>query len=145
MKKLLYPDRYGKNPTAVDTGDRFSYILRQAHKQYGHRCVVLVDEYDKPILDVLDTGFRIKIVEDERLLEDRHREILKGFYSVFKAVDEDLQFVLLTGRYYRPEEFIDYKANVEKPLPMIYQSGYLTIKDFNQRRVPSCWTFPTMR
>ncbi len=37
----------------------------------------------------------------------------------------------LTGRYYRPEEFIDYKADVEKPLPMIYQSGYLTIKNYD--------------
>lgn len=34
---------------------------------------------------------------NERRLEDRHREILKGFYSVFKAADKDLQFVLLTG------------------------------------------------
>ena len=37
----------------------------------------------------------------------------------------------LTGRYYDPAEFIDYKATVEKPLPMIYQSGYLTIKDYD--------------
>lgn len=37
----------------------------------------------------------------------------------------------LTGRYYDPSEFIDYKADVEKPLPMIFQSGYLTIKDCN--------------
>lgn len=35
----------------------------------------------------------------------------------------------MTGRYYDPSEFVDYKADVEKPLPMIYQSGYLTIKD----------------
>ena len=35
----------------------------------------------------------------------------------------------LTGRYYDPREFIDYKADVEKPLPMIFQSGYLTIKE----------------
>jgi hypothetical protein len=35
----------------------------------------------------------------------------------------------LTGKYYTPRQFIDYKADVEKPLPMIYQSGYLTIKD----------------
>ena len=40
----------------------------------------------------------------------------------------------ITGRYYSAEEFIDYKATVEQPLPMIYQSGYLTIKDFNLRR-----------
>ena len=38
----------------------------------------------------------------------------------------------LTGRYYRPEEFIDYKADVEKPLPMIYQSGYLTVKSYDR-------------
>mgnify|MGYP003482426050 CR=1 FL=1 len=37
----------------------------------------------------------------------------------------------LTGKYYDPSEFIDYKADVEMPLPMIYQSGYLTIKDYN--------------
>ena len=37
----------------------------------------------------------------------------------------------ITGKYYSAEEFIDYKANVEQPLPMIYQSGYLTIKDFD--------------
>ena len=38
----------------------------------------------------------------------------------------------LTGRYYSPEEFIDYKADVEKPLPMIYQSGYLTVKRYDR-------------
>ena len=37
----------------------------------------------------------------------------------------------ITGKFYSPEEFIDYKANVEQPLPMIYQSGYLTIKEFS--------------
>ena len=37
----------------------------------------------------------------------------------------------LTGKYYDPQDFVDYKANVEKPLPMIYQSGYLTIKDYD--------------
>ena len=39
----------------------------------------------------------------------------------------------MTTRYYSPEEFIDYRADVERPLPMIYQSGYLTIKDYNPR------------
>jgi len=37
----------------------------------------------------------------------------------------------LTGRYYDPSMFVDYKADVEKPLPMIYQSGYLTIKEYD--------------
>ena len=86
---------YGKSQDYTDIGKRFAYILKQAHEQSGKRCVVLIDEYDKPILDVLDTG--IKDERQEQLLEDRNREVLKGFYSVFKAADDDLQFVLLTG------------------------------------------------
>ena len=37
----------------------------------------------------------------------------------------------LVGRYYAPQEFVDYRATVEKPLPMIYQRGYLTIKKYD--------------
>ena len=228
-------------------GDLFAELIRAAHEQSGRRAVVLIDEYDKPILDVLDV---------DKNLEEEHRNTLKSFYSVFKSADEHLQFVFLTGvtkfsqvsvfsgfnqpfdismhgkyetlcgisqteldtvfrepieemsgryecsydemrsmlkshydgyhfsknmtdvynpfsllnafatldisdywfksgtptylirllshtdenmdeitgRYYSAEEFIDYKATVEQPLPMIYQSGYLTIKDFNLRR-----------
>ena len=38
----------------------------------------------------------------------------------------------LTGKYYRQEGLIDYKSDVEMPLPMIYQSGYLTIKGYEE-------------
>ena len=229
----------------LDLGGRFIKILETAHRQTGRRAVVLVDEYDKPILDVLDL---------DHTLEERHRNILKAFYSVFKGADSHLQFVLLTGvtkfsqvsvfsgfnqpkdismdpryealcgitqeeieryftdpiaemaeeqectpeemkqmlkrqydgyhfsdrmtdiynpfsllnaldshrlydywfrsgtptylirllahfnenmneltgKYYGMEEFIDYKADTERPLPMIYQSGYLTIKDYDR-------------
>lgn len=69
-------------------GDRFTEVLCAAHEQTGRRAVVLIDEYDKPMLDVLDTDVT---------LEDRHRNVLKAFYSVFKAADKHLQFVLLTG------------------------------------------------
>lgn len=228
----------------LGVGLRFRDILCAVHEQTGRRAVVLIDEYDKPILDVLDV---------DTLLEDRHRNVLKAFYSVFKVADSHLQFVLLTGvtkfsqvsvfsgfnqpkdismdaryetlcgitqeelesyfvepisamaernrcsfeemkfllkqkydgyhfsdnmtdvynpfsllnaldslrlqdywfssgtptylirllahfkenmneltgKFYRQEEFIDYKADVEQPLPMIYQSGYLTIKDYD--------------
>ena len=240
---------------SLDLGGRFMEVLRAAHEQTGRRAVVLIDEYDKPILDVLDT---------DSGLEDRHRNVLKGFYSVFKVADSHLQFVLLTGvtkfsqvsvfsgfnqpkdismdaryetlcgitqeeldsyfvepvsamaernrcsfeemkfllkqkydgyhfsdnmtdvynpfsllnaldslrlqdywfssgtptylirllahfkenmneltgKYYRTEEFIDYKADVEQPLPMIYQSGYLTIKDYDMRRNTFLLDFP---
>ncbi|MBM6866912.1 AAA family ATPase, partial [Bacteroides caecigallinarum] len=72
----------------LDLGDRFIRILKAAHEKTGRRAVVLVDEYDKPVLDVLDVN---------KDLEEEHRNILKGFYSVFKGADEHLQFVLLTG------------------------------------------------
>ena len=244
---------YGKSQDFTDVGRRFAYVLHEAHRRTGRRCVVLVDEYDKPMLDVLDTGVRVEADGQEFLLEEWNRNFLQGFYSVFKAADADLQFVLLTGvtkfsqvsvfsgfnqpqdismdarydalcgitqeelehyfaepiaamakkekktvelmkeelksqydgyhfsdgmtdvynpfsllnvfakgvmrdywfstgtpsylmrllshsdkdldeltgKYYDPEEFVDYRATVEKPLPMIYQSGYLTIKDYD--------------
>ena len=78
-------------------GERFVRLLAHVHKQTGKRCVVLVDEYDKPLLDVLDTERKVKLDDEELLMEDYNRETLKGFYSVFKAADQDLRFVLLTG------------------------------------------------
>lgn len=48
----------------------------------------------------------------------------------------------LTGKYYAPEMFVDYKADVEKPLPMIYQSGYLTIKDYDPKSGEFLLDFP---
>ena len=48
----------------------------------------------------------------------------------------------ITGKYYATKEFIDYKANVEMPLPMIYQSGYLTIKGSDMERNKFLLDFP---
>ena len=248
-----WESQYGRSEEFTDAGRRFAYVLKKAHERTGRRCVVLIDEYDKPMLDVLDTGYTITVDGKQRLLEEWNRDVLKGFYSVFKAADADLQFVLLTGvtkfaqvsvfsgfnqpqdismssdyetlcgitqeeleryfaepidamaasfgesreemlsrlkrhydgyhfsermtdvynpfsllnafaqkavrdywfasgtptylirllshsdenldeltgKYYDPSQFVDYKADVEKPLPMIYQSGYLTIKDYD--------------
>lgn len=60
--------------------------------------MVLIDEYDKPLLDILDTSATMRDDNgNELLIEDYNRNILKGFYSTFKAADADLRFVLLTG------------------------------------------------
>ena len=48
-------DEYGKSKRADTTGDRFAYALAKAKERYGRGAVVLVDEYDKPLLDVMDT------------------------------------------------------------------------------------------
>ena len=48
----------------------------------------------------------------------------------------------LTGKYYPTSSFVDYRADVEAPLPMIYQSGYLTIKDWNMNMDSYLLDFP---
>ena len=258
-------DRYGKSPHAQTLGDRLEYAFAQAYEKTGRKVVVLIDEYDKPILDVLDSDVVIRTSDgNTRKLEDYNRELLKGFYGVFKSADSYLRFVFLTGvtkfsqvsvfsgfnqpndismdaryetlcgitqdelltvfdgpirelaeyqrlsfdetverlkaqydgyhfsarmtdifnpfsilnclskmrmdnywfasgtptylvrllshceeninelvgKYYEAQMFVDYKADVERPLPMIYQSGYLTIKDYNPRRNTYLLDFP---
>ncbi len=48
----------------------------------------------------------------------------------------------LTGKYYPTSSFVDYRADVEAPLPMIYQSGYLTIKAWNMNLDSYLLDFP---
>lgn len=259
-----WESQWGKDPINKELGARIAYVFNQAHEKTGRRAVVLIDEYDKPLLDVIDTGYTGLLNGKETKLEDINRGILKALYSVFKLADSDLQFVLLTGvtkfsqvsvfsgfnqpedismsgdfeslcgittdellsyfdkpiqeladklrishdqaverlkkkydgyhfgeemidifnpfsilnclkskrmhnfwfasgtpsylvrllthcneninelvgRYYDASQFIDYKADVEQPLPMIYQSGYLTIKDCNIDRNTYLLDFP---
>src|SRR5690554_4021246 len=71
----------------TDIAGEFSALIRDAHARHGERVVVLIDEYDKPILD--------NLLEAERARE--LREGLKNLYSVLKDADPHLAFVLLTG------------------------------------------------
>jgi len=65
----------------------FGYLIKEARRRYGQRVVILIDEYDKPILD------HITDKETAR----RNRDKLKGFYSVIKDLDEHIRFVMITG------------------------------------------------
>ena len=67
---------------------KFAELLRELNDKHG-KVVVLIDEYDKPIIDFLDETKLPKAQE--------HREILKGFYSVLKDAESHLRFVLITG------------------------------------------------
>ena len=67
--------------------ERFAYVIEQAYRQSGHPVVVLVDEYDKPLLQAL---------QDKELMES-YRTTLKAFYGVLKSCDRYLRFVFLTG------------------------------------------------
>ena len=83
------------NITPEDTDDlvlRFRRLIPAIHEATGHQVVILIDEYDKPLLDLLDTGN----TDDEKKLV-ANRELLKAFFSIFKATDDHLRFVMLTG------------------------------------------------
>ena len=75
-----------------DTTLRFRTLIPRLHEATGQQVVVLIDEYDKPLLDLLETGNP----DDEKQLAS-NRELLKAFFSIFKATDDHLRFVLLTG------------------------------------------------
>ena len=70
---------YGASPYQEDLGKRFAYVLKQVHEQTGRRAVVLIDEYDKPLLDVLDCNIYATVDGNRIRLEDWHRSLLKGF------------------------------------------------------------------
>ena len=78
--------------TSLDAVARFRNLIIELHKKTNQRVVVLIDEYDKPLLDLLETGN----ADDEKLLVS-NRELLKAFFSIFKATDDHLRFVMLTG------------------------------------------------
>ena len=92
-----FEEEYHISAKRKDYGLRLQEVLHAAHEKTGRRTVVLIDEYDKPLLDVLDTGYKGLQNGQELPLEEINRNILKGFYSVFKLADQDLQFVMLTG------------------------------------------------
>ena len=86
-----------RKPNITDFSLRFKKIIEEAHRQSGLRAVVLIDEYDKPLLDVMDLKNTINHEGCEITYEEYNRNLLRAFFSTFKVADEHLQFVLLTG------------------------------------------------
>jgi hypothetical protein len=67
--------------------ERFRNLLRAAKAKTGKDWVVLVDEYDKPLLEVLENNS----------LEEHNKAVFKGFFGTLKNYDEYLRFVFITG------------------------------------------------
>ena len=78
---------YGADSEEKTLGVRFAGVIQRAKKRMGREVVLLVDEYEKPILDTIGN------LE----MQEKHRQTLNGFYGVIKKCDADLRFVLLTG------------------------------------------------
>jgi len=79
--------RLGIHCEATSIAGRFAELVIRAHEAGGRRVVILVDEYDKPILDSIEHPQRIAVL----------REGLKNLYSTMKTQDAHIQFVFMTG------------------------------------------------
>ena len=78
---------YGKDENEVTLGARFEGVIRRACEQTGLKTVILVDEYDKPLLEAIG---------NTELQED-FRDTLRGFYGALKSMDAYIEFAMLTG------------------------------------------------
>ena len=78
---------YGENPKDMALSDRFIGVIQRAYEQTGHQVVILVDEYDKPLLQAIGN----------EELQDNYRKILKGFYGVAKTMDACIRLAFFTG------------------------------------------------
>ena len=93
LKRILdfqlstYEKNYSTEKPGEDFGVRFANLIREAYKITGRQTVVLVDEYDKPLLQTID----------KPELFDDYRATLKAFYGVLKSEDASLRFSMLTG------------------------------------------------
>ncbi|AUB80313.1 ATP-binding protein [Candidatus Thiodictyon syntrophicum] len=79
--------RLGIHCESTSIAGRFAELIIRAHEAGGRRVVILVDEYDKPILDSIEHPERIAVL----------REGLKNLYSTMKTQDAHIQFVFMTG------------------------------------------------
>lgn len=194
----IWEQLYGDEKKDRRPEERFTYIITRAYEKTGRQVVVLVDEYDKPLLQAFGN----------KELQTEYLKTLKAFYGVLKSTDRYLRFVFLTGvtkfahvsvfsdlnqltdlsmlpqyatlcgitheelasnfkpeiealekQYSMSEEevlellkqseydlrnlidgvemkesaFSEYRVDESNPIPLIYQSGYLTIKDYDNR------------
>ena len=81
-----YEEKYGIEKKEERFSNRFEQIIKKANEITGRQVVILIDEYDKPILDALYTEY-----------EEKNRTILREFYVTLKANDEYIRFLFITG------------------------------------------------
>jgi hypothetical protein len=84
---LKWEKAYGLPETKNTFGVRFGDVIERAKEVTGRSVVILIDEYDKPILEEIDNPE----------VQERQREVLKQFYGVLKNLDGCIKFAFLTG------------------------------------------------
>lgn len=84
----IWEETYGSRPSETTFPERFMGIISRAHEKTGKQAVILIDEYDKPLLQTM---------WDNEAVNEAYRSILKGFYGIIKSCDEHIRFAFLTG------------------------------------------------
>ena len=87
IKLLEYERHYDKVDAETEINQRFEGLIRRAVEQTGEKAVIIIDEYDAPLLDVMN--------DQQRLVP--MRQIMRNFYSPIKSLDPYLRFVFITG------------------------------------------------
>jgi hypothetical protein len=86
-------ERHGVSLRGSDSSGTFSFLLRDVHKATGQTAVLLIDEYDAPIIKLIEREPR---VYDEQLLAET-RKVIRDFYSKIKSADDFIEFAFITG------------------------------------------------
>ena len=139
--------KYGIENKFTVPGIRFSQVIEAAYLQTGKRAVILIDEYDKPILDNMGN----------EELSDVFWNQLQGFYSVMKAKDGIIQFGFLTGvskigklsvfsglnnlkDISMDARYTDICGISEKDLKKYFKESIRELAEVNKMSVKSCYT-----
>ena len=83
----LWEEQYGRDESEKSLPMRFEGIIRRAKEKTGRNVVILVDEYDKPMLQAIGN----------EELQKAYRDTLKSFYGALKSMDGCIRFALMTG------------------------------------------------
>ena len=82
-----WEDLYGKSEAELDLHERFKNLIKAAYDKTGKQVVILIDEYDKPLIDNID----------HPEMQARMRDFLSGLYGNLKSMDSYIRFGFLTG------------------------------------------------
>ena len=87
LKLNAYEKIYGHEDTEIEANQRLQGLIKRAYKQTGKEVVILIDEYDAPLLDVMHEEKDLPVL----------RNVMRNFYSPLKACGKYLRYVFLTG------------------------------------------------